>query len=59
MPLDTSLVKSSHGRPPDIDSAEGLAAYVSNRKGFVSKHTKDDFMANSSDIGKYLIRLVT
>ena len=59
VPLDTSLVKSSHGRPPDIDSAEGLATYVSNRKGFVSKHTKDDFMANSSDIGKYLIRLVT
>jgi hypothetical protein len=25
----------------------------------VSKHTKNDFMANSCDVGKYLIRLVT
>lgn len=59
VPLDTSLVKSSHGRPPNVNSYEGLAAYVSNRKGFVSQHIKSNFMPNSSDIGKYLISLVT
>jgi predicted AlkP superfamily pyrophosphatase or phosphodiesterase len=59
VPLDTSLVKSSHGRPPNVSSYEGLAAYVSNRKGFVSQHIKSNFVPNSSDIGKYLISLVT
>ena len=59
VPLDTSLVKSSHGSLPNFDSGEGLATYLSNRKGFVSKHKNGNSIPNSSDIGKYLMRLVT
>jgi predicted AlkP superfamily pyrophosphatase or phosphodiesterase len=60
IPLDTSLVKSSHGRPADVESAaEGLAAYVSNRKGLISNDKMKALFPNSVDIGKYLIRLVS
>jgi predicted AlkP superfamily pyrophosphatase or phosphodiesterase len=60
IPLDTSLVKSSHGRPADVESAaEGFAAYVSNRKGLISNNNMKAPFPNSVDIGKYLIRLVS
>jgi predicted AlkP superfamily pyrophosphatase or phosphodiesterase len=32
IPLDPSLVKGSHGRPPDLQTDEGLAFYASNKK---------------------------
>lgn len=58
VPLDPSLVKSSHGRPLDNDS-ENLAAYASNHKGLLRHQRKNDLLVNSTDIGKYLIRLMT
>ncbi len=59
VPLDTTLIKSSHGRLPDVDSGEGFAAYLSNRKGFMSKHKNVDSVPDSCDVGKYLMQLVT
>ena len=32
IPLDTSLVKGSHGRPPDLETGEGLAFYASSKR---------------------------
>jgi len=37
IPLDSSLVKGSHGRAPDLTTGEGLAFYASDRKHGVSK----------------------
>jgi len=59
IPLDASLVKSSHGRMPDLDSGDGFATYLSNRKGFMSEHKNVNSIPNSCDIGKYLLQLLT
>ena len=32
IPLDARLVKGSHGRPPDLQTGEGLALYASNKR---------------------------
>ncbi len=32
IPLDPTLVKGSHGRPPDLQTGEGLALYASNKR---------------------------
>jgi predicted AlkP superfamily pyrophosphatase or phosphodiesterase len=32
IPLDVSLVKGSHGRPPDLETGEGLAFYGSSKR---------------------------
>jgi predicted AlkP superfamily pyrophosphatase or phosphodiesterase len=32
IPLDASLVKGSHGRPPDLETGEGLAFYASSKR---------------------------
>jgi predicted AlkP superfamily pyrophosphatase or phosphodiesterase len=32
IPLDVNLVKGSHGRPPDLETGEGLAFYASSKK---------------------------
>jgi predicted AlkP superfamily pyrophosphatase or phosphodiesterase len=32
IPLDPTLVKASHGRPPDLHTGEGLALYASNKR---------------------------
>ncbi|MDQ3808336.1 MAG: alkaline phosphatase family protein, partial [Thermoproteota archaeon] len=32
IPLDPTLVKASHGRPPDLQTGEGLALYASNKR---------------------------
>jgi predicted AlkP superfamily pyrophosphatase or phosphodiesterase len=38
IPLDTSLVKGSHGRPIDLQTGEGLAFYASSKRhGIVSQ----------------------
>jgi predicted AlkP superfamily pyrophosphatase or phosphodiesterase len=37
IPLNTSLVKSSHGRPPNAETQEGLAFYASNKKHGIIK----------------------
>jgi predicted AlkP superfamily pyrophosphatase or phosphodiesterase len=37
IPLDASLVKGSHGRPPDLETGEGLAFYASSKKHGIAK----------------------
>ncbi|MEW6604516.1 MAG: nucleotide pyrophosphatase/phosphodiesterase family protein [Thermoproteota archaeon] len=37
IPLDTRLVKGSHGRPPDTATSEGLAFYGSSKKHGIAK----------------------
>ncbi len=32
IPLETGLVKGSHGRPPNIDANEGFSAYISDTR---------------------------
>jgi predicted AlkP superfamily pyrophosphatase or phosphodiesterase len=32
IPLDASLIKGSHGRPPDLQAGEGLALYASTKR---------------------------
>jgi predicted AlkP superfamily pyrophosphatase or phosphodiesterase len=37
IPLDVSLVKGSHGRPPDLETGEGLAFYASSKRHELAK----------------------
>jgi predicted AlkP superfamily pyrophosphatase or phosphodiesterase len=37
IPLDAGLVKGSHGRPPDLETGEGLAFYASSIKHGIAK----------------------
>jgi predicted AlkP superfamily pyrophosphatase or phosphodiesterase len=57
IPLDTFLVKGSHGRPPNIESHEGAAFYASNYKTDIQR-TANNYV-ECVDVGKYLIRNVT
>jgi predicted AlkP superfamily pyrophosphatase or phosphodiesterase len=51
IPLDPSLVKGSHGRPPDTATGEGLAFYASNVKHGIAKSG----VAKCTDIVKCLV----
>lgn len=51
IPLDPSLVKGSHGRPPDTATGEGLAFYASNVKHGIAKSG----VAKCTDIMKCLV----
>jgi predicted AlkP superfamily pyrophosphatase or phosphodiesterase len=57
IPLDPSLVKGSHGRPPDPLGEEGFALYVSSRKSGIPKNTQGSI--NCVNIGQHLINLVS
>jgi predicted AlkP superfamily pyrophosphatase or phosphodiesterase len=63
IPFDTSLVKSSHGRPADPSTEEGYSLYVSNRKSCsISTNNPEHRKSNAIDcvrIGQYLINLVS
>lgn len=37
IPFDTSLIKGSHGRPPNLETGEGLAVYLSSHKSGLAK----------------------
>ena len=39
--FETSLIKGSHGRPADLESEDGLAVYISNRKSGLAKNSKN------------------
>jgi predicted AlkP superfamily pyrophosphatase or phosphodiesterase len=62
IPQDTSLIRGSHGRPPDPMTGEGFSVYVSSRKSGLlnnSKHSIDSANAvKCVNVGKYLISLV-
>src|ERR671910_281614 len=52
IPLDASLVKGSHGRPPDLQTEEGLAFYASSKRhGIIS----ESGTASCVDIVKCLV----
>jgi predicted AlkP superfamily pyrophosphatase or phosphodiesterase len=52
IPLDASLVKGSHGRPPDLETSEGLAFYASSKKHEIAIGSKP---AKCVDIMKCLV----
>jgi predicted AlkP superfamily pyrophosphatase or phosphodiesterase len=52
IPLDAGLVKGSHGRPPDLETGEGLAFYASSKR---HKIATDSMPAKCVDILKCLI----
>lgn len=51
IPLDSSLIKGSHGRPTDLTTGEGLAFYASDKKHGIPKLG----LAKCTDIIKSLI----
>ncbi|HYY67659.1 MAG TPA: nucleotide pyrophosphatase/phosphodiesterase family protein, partial [Nitrososphaeraceae archaeon] len=56
---DTSLIKGSHGLPPDAQKDEGLALYVSNRRtGMMENRQESRQSISSVKLGKYLIDLL-
>jgi hypothetical protein len=57
---DTGLIKGSHGRLADHESEEGFSLYVSSRKsGILNNNIKSADSVKCTDIGKYLISLVS
>src|SRR5919109_1935002 len=52
IPLDASLVKGSHGRPPDLETGEGLAFYASSKRHEIAVGSTP---AKCVDIIKFLV----
>jgi predicted AlkP superfamily pyrophosphatase or phosphodiesterase len=52
IPLDSSLVKGSHGRPPDLQTDEGLAFYASSKRHGI---TSESGVVRCVDIVKSLV----
>jgi predicted AlkP superfamily pyrophosphatase or phosphodiesterase len=52
IPLDTNLIKGSHGRPANLETGDGFAVYVSNRK---SGLTKNSSAIKCVDIANHLV----
>jgi predicted AlkP superfamily pyrophosphatase or phosphodiesterase len=63
IPLDTSLVRGSHGRPADPSTQEGYSLYVSNYKSTSGAiNHPEQTIAGTVDcvgIGQYLLNLVS
>ena len=62
IPLDTSLVRGSHGRPADPSTQEGYSLYVSNYKSTSATNHPEQTIAGTVDcvgIGQYLLNLVS
>ena len=62
IPLDTSLVRGSHGRPADPTTQEGYSLYVSNYKSTSATNHPEQTIAGTVDcvgIGQYLLNLVS
>ncbi len=55
IPFDTNLIKGSHGRPPDLETGEGLAVYLSNRK---SELTKKSSTVKCTDIANQILKVL-
>jgi hypothetical protein len=62
IPQDTSLIRGSHGRPPDPITGEGFSIYVSSRKSSLLNNSNNRIDSANAvkcvDIGKYLASLV-
>jgi hypothetical protein len=52
IPLDASLIKGSHGRPPDLEAGEGLGLYASSKRHGI---IVESGTARSVDIPKCLL----
>jgi predicted AlkP superfamily pyrophosphatase or phosphodiesterase len=52
IPLDSSLIKGSHGRPPDLEADEGLGLYASSKRHGI---IVESGTARSVDIPKCLL----
>jgi hypothetical protein len=52
IPLNASLVKGSHGRPPDLQTDEGLAFYASSKRHGI---TSESGLVRCVDIVKTLV----
>ena len=63
IPLDSSLVRGSHGRPADPSTEEGYSLYVSNYKSSSGAiNLPEQTIAGAVDcvgIGQYLLKLVS
>jgi predicted AlkP superfamily pyrophosphatase or phosphodiesterase len=62
IPFDTSLIKSSHGRPADPNTEEAYSLFVSNRRSDISSGNSSERTISSINcvkIGQYLINLAT
>lgn len=63
IPLDTSLVRGSHGRPADPSTQEGYSLYVTNYKSTTGAiNHPEQTIAGTVDcvgIGQYLLNLVS
>jgi predicted AlkP superfamily pyrophosphatase or phosphodiesterase len=63
IPLDSSLVRGSHGRPADPSTEEGYSLYVSNYKSSSgASNLPEQTIAGAVDcvgIGQYLLKLVS
>jgi predicted AlkP superfamily pyrophosphatase or phosphodiesterase len=56
IPFQTNLVKGSHGRPVNRDTGEGLALYISSRKGHIERNSNGH--VDCTDVGRYLAKQV-
>jgi len=63
IPLDSSLVRGSHGRPVDPSTEEGYSLYVSNHKSSTRAidypEQKNAGTVDCVGIGQYLLKLVS
>jgi hypothetical protein len=63
IPLDSSLIRGSHGRPADPSTQEGYSLYVSNYKSSSGAiNHPEQTLAGTVDcvgIGQYLLKLVS
>lgn len=59
IPLDAGLVKSSHGRPPDLDSKAASSVFITSKKNDRVASILAQDSVTSADIGSYLIESYT
>ena len=55
IPFDTNLIKGSHGRPPNLETGEGLAVYLSSRKAGLPKKSN---VVKCVDVANHLLNVL-
>lgn len=59
IPLDARLIKGSHGRLPEIDSAASSSIFITSKKSDRVSSILEKGTATSADVGEYLIHSYT
>jgi predicted AlkP superfamily pyrophosphatase or phosphodiesterase len=59
IPLDPSLVKSSHGRPMQLDSENSSSVFISSKKDERINSLLTKYTVTSADLGSYFIESYT